>query len=560
MLNPRTVNFGLWRAVQFAALLLPSLSQAAPLPGGLDPGQIEKRFQAPTTPRATPKPIAVPATAGLEAPTGAASIRLTPRQIQIEGATVFAADELKALYAELLNREIGLDQIYGLAARITTRYGNAGYLLSRAIIPPQTIEGGLIRIQIVEGYVDEVIVEGMNGRRPDLFSHYIAQITASRPLHAKVLERYLLLANDLPGVRFKSVLSPSKVNIGAATLTLSAARDPWEGGISLDNRGSETSGPWQLLLEASANDLMRRLEGTTLRYVTIPDSPEELRYWQLSHLQTLNGEGLRLGFDLNATDSEPGGTLLQQLNVETRGRSASAFLNYPLIRSREENLGLSGSLVARTSETMQLIGDTEDQLYILRLGVAYDRADAWGGGGVNLFSATLHQGLDAFDAQVESRFAASPDFTRLELQARRNQRLTDRWSADLRLNGQLADGSLPASEQFPLGGENSVRGYEPAEWTGDRALNGSVELIYRPQLTWSQDLQLYGFYDYGQIWRASPLPAEFETVTAEACGLGTRISLPHDIALNLEAAKPQQRHADRDDPDWQIYGRVRISF
>ncbi|MBF0255999.1 MAG: ShlB/FhaC/HecB family hemolysin secretion/activation protein [Gammaproteobacteria bacterium] len=533
---------------------------AAPLPGGVDAGQLQKRFEPQQGPQARPKALVVPNTGGIEAPEGAETMRFNLSEILLDGASVFPQAELQAIYGQHLNTTVSLKQVYQIAADISAHYGNAGYLLSRAFVPPQTIEAGQVKIRVVEGYVDQVLIEGMDDRRPELFQHYIDQITASRPLRAQVLERYLLLANDLPGVNFKSVLEPSKENVGAALLKLTATRKAYTGGFSLDNRGSETSGPWQVLLEGTANDLTRRLDSTTLRFATVPNSPEELRYWQLSHQQVLNAEGLRLELDASKTDSQPGGSVLQQLEVETRSRNLGAALSYPLIRSRDQNLSLSGSLTARLSETLQLGTPTRDDLSILRLGAVYDRADAWAGGGVNLLSATLSQGLSIWGAQVNSRANAKPSFTKLELQARRSQQLAERWSADLRLNGQYTSGSLPSSEEFGLGGERSLRGYEPSEWTGDKALTASLEVRYQVPVQWQGDMQIYGFVDGGKIWRNDPQAGQLASLSADSLGFGARFGLPQDISLNLEAARANDEHADGEKPGWGLYGRLLLQF
>ena len=111
----------------------------------------------------------------------------------------------------------GLD----LARRITAKYGAAGYVLSRAIVPPQNFgrDGAVIRIQAVEGYVDQVIwrVEKLTRYR-DFFTDYSRSMTADRPANVRTLERYLLSPNDLPGLKFSTTLKPSPTHPNASIL------------------------------------------------------------------------------------------------------------------------------------------------------------------------------------------------------------------------------------------------------------------------------------------------------------------------------------------------------
>ena len=117
--------------------------------------------------------------------------------------------------------------MYALASRITALYGSDGYVLSRAIVPPQTLgpKGAVVHIEIIEGYVDRVIwPDGIKERYRDFFTDYERRIVESRPANIKVIERYLLLASDLPGLKFSSTFKPSTSERRASTLLVSARR------------------------------------------------------------------------------------------------------------------------------------------------------------------------------------------------------------------------------------------------------------------------------------------------------------------------------------------------
>lgn len=548
------------RCLALLGLGLSGLAMAADpvlLPGSIQPGQLEKRFEAPPPARA--EPIVVPEIKRLERPPKSAeSLRFHLVSLALEGATIFSPETFRSLYADKLNHEISLLDVYRLAESITARYGNAGYLLSRAIVPPQTIKDGQVLIRIVEGYVDEVVIQGDSFQRQDLFRHYIDRIKANRALNASVLERYLLLANELPGMRLQSVLHPSRDNTAAATLVISVKRRPWSGGVAIDNMGSQTSGPWQSVFEGQAADLLGRFDQTVLRFATVPNRSSELIFYQLSHSHIFNGEGLRLKLDFSGSQSQPGSKILRQLEVETEGRALGLSLGYPLVRSRSRNLSLTAGLDQRSSNVFQLGANTgKDRLVTLRLGASYDQADTWNG--VNQFSVTASQGLDVLDARIGSRANAITDYAKMEFLAQRKQALGARWEANVRLTGQFAKNSLPAPEQFGLGGENTVRGYEPSEWTGDRAMAVSLELAYNPSPTWDGTMQWYGYFDRGSIWR---IQAANETGkhTIGSYGLGVRLSFPYELSLDIEAAKPLDMHADGRANSWRLNLRATKNF
>jgi hemolysin activation/secretion protein len=533
-------------------------------PASLNAGQLEKRFEKPIEPLSKPKPVEVERVEGDKSPEGADKVKFKLENLEIEGNSAIDDEEIKSLFSDVIGQEVSLADVYQFATELTAYYGNAGYLLSRAIVPAQTIENGIVKIEVIEGYVDEVVIEGAEGLRQDLFDHLKSKIKASRPLTAKVLERYLLLANDIPGYTFKSVLKPSEFNRGAATLTLTVDEmKPWIGALSLDNRGSESSGPWQILVEGTGNDTFGRMDSTTLRFATVPNAIEELHYWQLSHNYLINGEGLKLNLGFSKTDSKPGGDIYRLYDIKTRGSTFVSALSFPYIRSREENLSVTAQFDMRESDSLNdgSFPESRDKLRALRFGVTYDKADTFAGGGINLLTVMLNQGLDIASARVQSRQLADSDYTFLSLSARRIQQLAEKWSLDVRMNGQYANETLASSEQFGLGGENSVRGYEPSEWTGDSAFTLSGEIKYALDVEWDGSGQLYSFYDYGRVWSKDEADLLIDDSTSiDSVGIGGRFDFPDTIAMNVELAKPFDDHANGDDNDWELYARVTWQF
>ncbi len=127
------------------------------VPPSDQPGRERERFERPPVPLAQPggPAIAVP---GIEAPPGAGETTLVIRRIEIVGSTIYTAAQLRELYADLIGRKVTLQEVYDLAGRITAKYGGDGYVLSRAIVPTQELDpnGAVVRIQVVEGYIESV--------------------------------------------------------------------------------------------------------------------------------------------------------------------------------------------------------------------------------------------------------------------------------------------------------------------------------------------------------------------------------------------------------------------
>jgi hemolysin activation/secretion protein len=160
-------------------------------PGTAQPGQVERQFERPPEPSAKPGSIAIPAP-GQQAPANAEGIRFVLTRLVVEGVTVYRPDALEKLYAASINREVTLADVYRIVDVLTARYRNDGYILSQVIVPAQSVEGGEVRLQAIEGYIDDVRVEGGSAVLQARARKYGDHIKGKKPLTAATLERNVL--------------------------------------------------------------------------------------------------------------------------------------------------------------------------------------------------------------------------------------------------------------------------------------------------------------------------------------------------------------------------------
>ena len=541
----------------------PNLASAqTPLPGTVQPGQIERQFQKPPEPRAAPGPIQIPATTQ-QPPANAESIRFVLRQVTLEGVTAYAPDDLRPTYAEHLGREVTLAEIYRIADALSARYRNDGYILSQVVVPAQSVEGGAVRLQAIEGYVAAVRAEGAEALQVRAAA-YSNRIKAARPLTASVLERYLLLLNDLPGMTARAVLVPSKTQAGASELVLQLSQRAFAGGLSLDNRGSRALGKNRWHGDLEAYDLLGGPSRSAIRVVT--SGNKRLNYLSLAHEHFLGSEGGKLGLSVNVSRSEPETFAIIPLNLETASESLNVTYAYPLVRGRTQNLYLRGTLAAHDGRT-ELFGvkDTEDRIRAVRLALTWDRADSLGG--VNIVDLEFSQGFRGLGSSHNgdpflSRPDARVDFSKATLYAARLQSLGERWSILAAFSGQRAFTNLLSSELFSYGGEQFGRGHDPSELVGDHGAALKFELRYTASLPFDAggSYTAYGFYDMGRVRQRNPGGLN-AAESAASTGLGLRIGIGRHVSGVVEAAKPVTRIvAQEGNQKTRFFGGLSIRF
>lgn len=551
----------LW-AIAFALGVGSVCAQTTPVPRTVQPGQIERELKPEPVPRAVPEGALIPMP-GVKAPPGAEGIRFVLREVTFAGNTRIAAHVLCADAQPYLGREVTLSDLYAIAERVTARYRNDGYVLSQAIVPAQEVQQGITRIEIVEGFINTVRIEGeVRGDRRQL-EQYAERIRASRPLHAKALERYLLLMNDLAGVTARSTLMPSTEQVGAADLLIQVTEKLAGGALSIDNRGGRFLGPWRAYADLDVHSLTRRFDKTAIRAASSMD--ERLNYISAAHEQPIGSEGGRVGVTMGYSRAEPRlDGVLANTNLETDSLSGAISYTHPLIRSRSENLYGRVSFGIHDGRTELLDQSTaEDKLRIVRAGATYDRADAWRG--INVLDLELSQGLNVLGARETgspnlSRASGRSDFTKGTLYAARLQSLAAGWSMLAAMSAQYAANPLLASELFGFGGAQFGRGYDPSELVGDSGIAGKLELRYTSTVSIGTPLNYtaYAFYDVGRVWRRVPVN-EASAESAASYGLGLRVEVARSVSGVGEIAKPATRDV-RAEGDRDLRGYVGLAY
>lgn len=519
-----------------------------------DAGRIEKRFEKPPEPKSTPQPLIFPIDEKLP-PEKAGELRFTLKELSVKGNTAFSAAELTPLYADLLGKEVSLLDIYKVRDAITAKYGNAGFGLSKAVIPEQRIQAqGLVRIEMIEGFVDEVIVEGGSGDQQAFLAHAGERIKAERPLNVRTLERYLLLANDRFAIKVTSTMKPSPKTPAASTLILKVEPAPkLEGGATIDNRGTEAVGPNQINANVALNGLGGRAAQTALNYATV-EQGSELQYLALSHTEILTNEGTALTLALSISLSKPGTQVLRQLDNKSDSETLSLKLSHPFIRTRQENLSAHVKYEQKDTDSHSLGTLTsQDRIRSLRFGLNYDKADAYDG--INQVLVEYSFGIRGLGSTADanplkSRADGRPDYQKLTINLSRKQELAyfsprlSQFSLHAAFMAQHSGSGLLSSEECGIGGQQFGRAYDSSEILGDRCLAASLELRFTPKTAGTpfNTAQFYGFYDGGSTTNKAPLSAsDPATKSLSSTGLGVRFGIGPYLSGSIEATQPLTR-------------------
>jgi len=514
------------------------------------PGRQRERFEQPPVPLAKPGGPII-AQPGVEAPPGAAETVLVIRQITIVGSTVYSPAQLAELYAGLIGEQVTLKEVYDLAGRITAKYGADGYVLSRAIVPPQELDpnGATIRIQVVEGYIERVEWPPQLSTYVDFFSDYARRITSERPANIRTIERYLLLAGDLPGLRFKNSIKPHPSKVGAAILVVEVTEKPIDLFERVDNRGTKARGPMEFMSSATVNNLLHIHDSLTLTYAGAFKT-RELTYYGATYRQVLTSEGLTFFAYGSYGYGRPGTLELELLNYRTKSQYLETGLSYPVFRARESNLNVSGLWFwsdDRSSffDQPDIPPSTLDRMRGFRLKADADKVDQFGG--INVANFVVSHGFAGLGAtsnnnDLASRANGRVDFTKMELTLSRMQPLFSGFSLLTALYTQYARTPLLVSEQCGYGGRVFGRAFDPSQFIADSCFEVLAEFRYDIPVEMKElnQAQFYAFVDHGRLHNIAPVAGTFKDVDAASLGAGLRLGWLNFLTADLSIAQVAQ--------------------
>lgn len=538
--------------LQFGVVARPAAAQQSPTPvplGGIVPqGGTPVPLLAPTAPRQVgPGFSAQPPVQSLPAQ-GSVSVAT----VVFEGATAFPASRLAAIAGVLTGPAVSVSALEEARSAIVSLYREQGY----AFVTVDAVLGthGALRFRVAEGFINEVRLDGDIGPAGTQVLRFLNRLLNVQPLDIGMLERQLLLAQDIPGISLRTVLRPSGTAPGALSLVAQVSRQPVSGYVTADNRGPKFAGPQQALGVVQFNSFTGFGERTELALFYGRDNTQ--LFGQASYQTFLNSSGTQLRLYAGHGRARPSGPL-SSIGYEGTTTVAGVSVSHPIIRRRSQTLNITAAFDAIENEiTLDNIGGqsqrlSRDSVRVARVSADWTVFDLLLGDNrpaTNVVMARLSQGVDGLGASDDnapdaSRLGARSAFTKINAEATRNQSLFAPWqdalvAIQVTIAGQWSDDVLPLVEKFYLGGARLGRGYYAGEVTGDKAIAGSVEL----QLSTVNEVPLFGislrlqptyylFYDQGQTFQNLSTDRNQRLSSA---GIGVRAQINERVEAQLE--------------------------
>jgi hemolysin activation/secretion protein len=540
------LGFGLTSYVGFT---LPIFAQtrATPLPPQITTPSLRSPSTQPPVP--TPKPLPSPddllnpsrepRTPQQELPvTGT----ITVDRFEVLGSTAFSQVELVQVLLPFTKRSITFSELLKARSQITDLYVSRGYITSGAFIPTQDLQNGVVRIQVIEGGLEEIKITGVERLSPDYVRSRM-NIATGAPLNRDRLIQALQVLQINPLIA--SVSAELSAGTGAGQNILEVRIREAKSlnvQLSLDNNRAPSVGSLRRKVQISEANLTGMGDTLNVGYSNTDGSNS----YDLSYTLPINPYNGMIAFAFNNGNSNVLEKPFNLLDIYANSTSYDLTFRQPIEQTPSQELALGFTASYRESLTtllkipFQLSAGSDDngvtKIAVLR---AFQEFTQRSSQSVISLRSQFSLGLGGVFGSNLNASAPDSRFVSWRGQSQYVSLLAPDTFLLLRGDLQFGDRALLPSEQVGFGGQDTLRGYRQDVLLGDNGLNLSAELrvpILRiPE--WEGILQIVPFLDAAAVWTSSGA-ANSSSNTLLGTGLGLRWRVGNSLDVRLDYGIP----------------------
>lgn len=408
-------------------------------------------------------------------------------RFDVRGATLLTASDI----GDVLAAHTGPQTLAGLttaATAVQSLYRERGFGTVVARVPEQTIADGVVRIEVTEGRLGQVLVTGNRAFERENILRSLPHLRSGTTPNLLTLDTQALVANENPAKKLRLIFQPGLIAGEVDAVVSVVDQPPVRWSLGLDNSGRPSNGVLRSSLSYQNANVMDRDHVVHGRVETSVSQPGDNVVAAGDYRIPLYNAPATLDFVASYSLARGRGiaTPAGDFNYSGQGTSVGTRYRHLIAAAGETKQQLAIGMDVRRYENACSIGDfgadgcgaAGSSVSVRPLSLSYQAerpgrfqasvqmaANPWPGGangGTADFEA-VRPGASARYAVLRANawgvMGASPHLVvvRGALQASR-------------------DALVPA-EQFGVGGMNTVRGYREREVVGDQGSSASVEWV-----------------------------------------------------------------------------------
>ena len=559
--------------LRYALACLVAASVAYPSYGQLtslsNPEILERALEDPELAAPLQKPsLSLPPSS--EAPAGSDDVRFVLKTLSIKGGDTFSVETITELNPPETGTTISLSELYGYADRITQFYRTQGYALSFALIPAQEITDGQVRIEIIEGQIDELVIRESN--LSDLARDHILdafQRFAEKGLTKTTdLEALLLAINNYPGISAKGVIRPGD-QPSRSTLVLEVEQRRQTASIGYQNYLSESLGRDVFLSDLA---WLGQWSGRDEARISLRQAPDPRTYksFAFDYSSYVDDTNLEVYMTISQSETRPEKGSLADLDFTSSAYRQAFGLRFPLWQRRKSSLFVGSTISVNNAQSKN--GNTPSSTDQVRHITGYaDYELDLANGASHQLRLEIEQGMKLYQARADSRQGAKLHHTIVRLSERYRHPLqffkTGQLDAIVRFMTQTTVSEDPvfANSECSFGGRGYGIGMDAGTLSGEHCLLASAQLNWQRPLVGfgflpSSLFTLLGRVDAGAVRQNGTLIAgEQRQQEAISAAIGGQFVMASGMTVNIEQAT-QLKNEDAPEKEGETTTNISVNM
>jgi len=434
-------------------------------------------------------------------------------RIELTGSTVFGPSDINPIVQPLEGKPATLDQLRGVADAITQLYLDKGYITSRAVLVEQTVNGGVVQIQAIEGTLEDIVIEGTQRLNPNYVRSRIQ--LAGSPLNREKLEDQLRLLRADPLFDNVEASLRSGTQPGQSILTVRVVEaNPLAVSLSADNFSPPAVGSERFGVGVSYRNLTGFGDQLAASYTRTTTGGANL--YDFSYRLPINAMDGTIVLRAAPSDYRITDPSVSFFDIRGNTELYEGTFRQPLIRTPREELAVSLGFTYQSGQTFLFnnipfgfgIGPDANgvsRTSVFKFGQDYVSRDLQGAWSAR---SQFSFGTGLFNATSNPNPIPDGNFFSWLGQVQRVQVLSNDSILIAGADLQLTPDTLLPSQQFVIGGGQSVRGFRQNARAGDNGFRFSLEnriVVLRDDAGVTL-VQLAPFVDAGAIWNVGGNP------------------------------------------------------
>jgi hemolysin activation/secretion protein len=468
----------------------------------------------------------------------------------ITGIEILKQEDFQDKLKPYLGKPATMATLNKVSKDVIDYYRREGFPVVNVVVPRQTVRDGVIQFVVTEAKVGKVIVEGAKWFNPDKFKDEVS-LREGDKVDGDQLQEDVRWLNTNPFRSTDLAFQPGETPGTTDVILEVNDRMPLRFFFTYDNYGIDLTGKNRLSTGFNFGNLFNTDQQVNFQYTT---TTQEV----FNSLNAYSGSWI-IPFPwrnyLTIYGAYAGSQAEIAPNNTLQGNSwqVSARYNAPLPMIFEYTHEVYGGFDFKQSSNSLLIFNTPIQggggfglynVFQLTAGYSGNIPDPIGSTSFEVAGFYSPGGLGTLNDQEtysQIRTNADPDYGYGKLNLKRGFVLPLNFSLTGAFNGQITTSNLMPTEQYGLGGYNTVRGYDERVANGDNAWvfnaefrtpPGSIAKIFGNQEI-DDRIQFLGFWDYGFVGFNNAQPGQSSTYLMGA-GPGLRYNIDRFISVQFD--------------------------